>query len=328
VSRFLIVDGDQPHQHALVGVLRTVAQEIVTADTIEAARPGDFDLVVANADTLGNENAAQLLAMFPTLRAQGRVLLMTGKVDRKALASLFGEHGLSNVLARDGDVDAEELLVTTEKILRGDVFGLDKYFAAGSTRREIVVKSSEQRDNILSETRDFALAIGAQGRFAELFCSACDELVTNALYNAPVDRAGARRFAQLSRTVQVNLDAGEEAKVTLISDGRRVGISVLDKFGSLEPNTITQYLAKCLRRGDDQVDDKEGGAGLGDDQVDDKEGGAGLGLFYVFEAVSHFVVNIEPGRRTETIGLLDISRRYKEFVSRPKSVNIFVVGSA
>lgn len=310
-ARFLVVDPDEGHRHAIASVLARSGEVCAVAGVDDTAPLGDdVDLVLASYDGLGPAGSATLLQRFSSLRGRGRVLLFVGTVDRAALAALFGEHGLSNVLARTGELDVVDLEVTVEKILRGDVFGIARYFPGDAARETIVVRGSDEREALLSRARDFALGVGAQGRFAELLCNACDEMLTNALYNAPVDAAGAPRFAHLSRTQPVTLADDEAVIVTLCSDGKEMGISVSDPFGSLKAGTITQYLAKCLRRGSDLVDEKEGGAGLG--------------LFYVFEAVSHFVVNLQAGRRTETIGILDVRGRYKDFVTRPKSFNVFV----
>jgi hypothetical protein len=312
-GRALLIDGEPGHARAVAQILGEAVREVVVAPTLQAAPPGDVDLVVACYDALGPGGAAELLRRYQPLRSRGRVLLFVGAVDRQALATLFGEHGLSNLLANSGDLDQQDLRVTTAKMLQGDVFGIDRYFPPGTSRRVLAVHSSAQRDEILQAARDFALSAGAQARFADLLCNACDELVTNALYNAPVDDRGAPRFAHLSRTQAVELTLPERVDVTLAADDKEMGIAVVDPFGSLKVPTITQYLGKCLRRGSDLVDEKEGGAGLG--------------LFYVFEAVSHFVVNLQAGVRTEMIGLLDLRGRYKDFVQRPKSFNVFVAPS-
>ncbi|MBI1947884.1 MAG: hypothetical protein HYS27_19495 [Deltaproteobacteria bacterium] len=313
-ARALIVDRDETHARAVTEVLARAVHEVESVTELARVPAGEFDLVVASFDGLGLEGTAALLQRFRELRSRGRVLLFIGAVDRGALAGLFGEHGLSNVLARSGDLDAADLLVTVQKILRGDVFGIDKYFPATARTHRMEVRASTERDGLLEATRAFALAAGAQGRFADLLCNACDEMLTNALYNAPVDRDGKPRYAHLSRVNPVTLEPTETVVVTLASDGQEMGISVVDPFGSLKVPTITQYLAKCLRRGSDLVDEKEGGAGLG--------------LYYVFEAVSHFVVNLQAGARTEMIGIVDVRGRYKDFVQRAKSFNVFVTSSA
>ncbi|RYG65777.1 hypothetical protein EON77_18135 [bacterium] len=98
--------------------------------------------------------------------------------------------------------------------------------------------------------------------------------------------------------------------MTLCCDGRRLGVAVRDPFGSLRADTVLDYLTRCFRRGPDQIDAKEGGAGLG--------------LYFTFEALSHFVINVSPGRATEMIGLLDVSGTFKDFARRGKSFNMFV----
>ena len=62
----------------------------------------------------------------------------------------------------------------------------------------------------------------------------------------------------------------------------------------------------------------------GGDQIDQKDGGAGLGLYYIFESLNHLIVNVAPNRRTEMIGLMDISGTFRDFAERPKSLNVFI----
>jgi hypothetical protein len=106
------------------------------------------------------------------------------------------------------------------------------------------------------------------------------------------------------------LSGSEEVVLKFCFDGTRLGASILDPFGSISQERIVSYIAKCFRKGSDQVDEKAGGAGLG--------------LYYIFDALSSFVINIKPGTKTEMIGLIDITGSYKDFVSKGKSFNIFV----
>ena len=139
-----------------------------------------------------------------------------------------------------------------------------------------------------------------------------DEFTSNALYNAPLDASGCRRFAHLPRTQEVVLDEDEAVEVSFVSDGSRIGISVADPFGSLQVETVQAYLSRCLRRGDDQINNKDGGAGLG--------------LYCSLESLSHLIINIKKNYRTELIGLLDVSGTHRDFASRGKSFSIFMDG--
>ncbi len=304
-------------------VVRTVAPTATFAAALgDVDADAAWDLVVLDYAALPPDDRSAALARFagsgaaragdgdPGPPGSRHVLVQMGAEDKDDLATLFDRHGLTNILAKSGELEAEDLLVTLQKILRGDVFGTEKYFGWAAETMTMTATKASERHAIIEAAATFAERAGATGRFVEAFRGACDELVTNALYDAAVDRQGARRFAHCRRTEEVILDAGEEVVVRFCADGRRVGIGVVDPFGSLEASTVVRYLGKCFRRGQDQVDEKEGGAGLG--------------LYYVLEGLSQFVVNVEPGKRTEVVGLLDVRHRYKDFATKAKSFNVFV----
>lgn len=108
----------------------------------------------------------------------------------------------------------------------------------------------------------------------------------------------------------VNLEPHERIEVRFCCDGRRFGLSTTDPFGSLVPDMLQEYLARAMRKGEDQVSESPGGAGLG--------------FYQILGSLSHFVVNIDRGRRTEAIGLIDVSGSYRTFATGGKSFNIFV----
>jgi hypothetical protein len=84
--------------------------------------------------------------------------------------------------------------------------------------------------------------------------------------------------------------------------------------GALTHDTIVSYLNRCLVKGPQQISDASGGAGIG--------------LYRVFQSLSKFIINIEPGRRTEVISLIDLRLSMKQFRQLPKSFHIFVSDSA
>jgi anti-sigma regulatory factor (Ser/Thr protein kinase) len=309
----LLIDPDVKHARAVARVLKSVVPATSVASRVEEAPPEEWDVVIASYDALSEQERVALLQRFALHARSGRLILVTGGLGGDAMSSLVGERGISHFLARHGEVDSEELLVTLQKILRADVFGLEKYFPWGAAEERHAVRSSADRGRVVEEAQRLAEAVNVPGRLAAQFCTAVDELVTNALYNAPVDAEGRRRFAHLPRTTPIQLDNDEQITVMFASDGRHMGVAVQDPFGSLEAETLLAYLSRCLRKGEDQVDDKPGGAGLG--------------LFYVYQSMTNFVVNVARGQRTESIGLLDIRGSFKDFALRPKSLNAFFVST-
>jgi signal transduction histidine kinase len=308
-ARILLLDGDVEHSERISQVLRAAAVVESKTSLAEVTSSTGWDLLLVNYNTLSPGDRERLIKTFASLRQQGRLVIYSEGAGHDELTTLIDTLGLTNILARNGEVDPEELYVTVQKLLSQDIFGVDKYFSWGVRSLEVQLKNSKDKEKILEAAGGFAAGVGVQTRLSDLFCLVVEELVTNAIYDAPVDAQGRHRFSHLSRSQEVALDPHESITITLCCDGRRLGLSVSDPFGSLMPKKVADYLVKCFRKGDNQVDRKEGGAGLG--------------LYYVFESLSHMIVNVQRGSRTELIGLLDIRGTYKDFVSRGKSFNIF-----
>ncbi len=302
--------GDKTSLRDLGRIARAVVDDVRIVATPDEVAADDADLVVVDYEAIEEGARDAIFERFARQQDAGRFVLFMGGAQRTELAGLFARHTLTHLLARSGDLDGDELLVTVQKILRDDIFGLEKYFPWGAEHERLTLSRASDRFAAIRAAAAFATRKGAQARFVELFQSAADELITNAIYNAPTNDAGERCFAHLSRTEEVELAAGKSVEAVFCTDGRKLGISVRDPFGSLATETVVAYLGKCFRKGSDQVDDKEGGAGLG--------------LYYLFETLSQFIINVHPGRRTELIGVIDIRGRYRDFSERPKSFNVFL----
>jgi hypothetical protein len=306
----LILDSDEEHLAWMARIVRTVTPHARQADHLDGAGAG-VDLIVANYDGIDDADKAKLFAAARPGAAGPRVLLVSSPSrDHKALFEELQQHGLTNLLAADGEVPARDFIVTVQKLLRRDIFGLDKYFGWGVQQFATTVAGSTGTAAAVDLATDFAADLGVNPRLVSNVATVVDELITNALYNAPVDAAGQRRYAHLARTTPVTMEAGREIVVTFCCDGETLGVSVRDGYGTLAKEQCLDYLVKCLRR---EADPPPG-----------DKGGAGLGLFMTFDALNHLVLNIEPGARTEVVGLIDIRGNYKNFVNRGKSFNMFL----
>ncbi len=310
--RILVVEPDRDHARALTRVVRAVAPEARVCTSVQDL-PDELvaDIVVAPWDGFAPDERDHLLDRLAPWFQRRRVVLHAAAWERAEMSPLLGARGACNLLARTGDVDTADLMVTLQKLAGKDVFGIEKYFPWGAPVTKVSLRSTGERDGTLELAKNVVAQLSVQSRFADTFSAALDELITNALYNAPVDAQGRHRFAATHRNEEVMLDGKECVDVTFCADGQRIGVSVSDPFGTLRPETTVAYLAKCMRKGDDQVDQKAGGAGLG--------------LYCAYEAASHLALNVQRGRRTEAIAILDVRGRFKDFASRPKSFNVFVV---
>src|SRR5262249_42603366 len=159
-----------------------------------------------NYDRLESSERTALVTTFAAPNRRTRLLLISGARSRQDLGALFGNHAVTNLIANNGQVDAEDLIVTAQKILRRDLFGIEKYFIWGVHVTPTSLNRSTEKARILAEAETYTKDIGIRSRLASLFCTVADELVTNALYNAPRTADGASRYAHLPRADEVVLD--------------------------------------------------------------------------------------------------------------------------
>lgn len=270
-----------------------------------------FALVAVDYDALTPEEQADMVSTFAARSDRPTLLLLSERNVREDLPLLFSSRILTNMLVVDASgPDASDLLVTVQKIRHGEIFGLEKYFMWGVEPRGLTINSSLQKAPTIQTIGDYVRGIGVTSRLRSLIRMVADEFLTNALYNAPVGPDGASRHGDTPRTEPVDLLPGEQVEVRYCCDGRRFGLSITDPFGSLAPNILQDYLARAFR--------------AGPDQISESPGGAGLGFYQILGSLSHFVVNIDPGHRTEMIGLVDVSGSFRTFASGGKSFNIFV----
>jgi hypothetical protein len=218
---------------------------------------------------------------------------------------------LRNLIAKnDEPLEPEELIITAEKLLRQDLFGIQKYLLWGVEPLCVAIKDSALKQDYIREVSDYATSLGCGERTIELIETIVDELVTNAIYNAPRTADGEPKYAKLSRREQVVLEDDEVGELQFACDGDYIAIAQIDPFGSLTQETVVSYLNRCLVKGPSQFSEATGGAGIG--------------LFRVFQSLSKFVVNIDPGKKTEVISLIDLRLSMKRFRQAAKSFHIFV----
>ncbi len=319
-DRVLLLSSSTQLREPVSTTLRSAGYEVFEAQTANEARTWlrgnrvDIGIIDLGATCPGGSIEVLNLVSTITDSSGGSFQsLLLARPDREPqLRALFDEHRLRNFITvgENEALDPIEVAVTVSKILNNDIFGLDRYLSEILNERSFTIRSSDEKTSVIAATEDFATESGCNTRISQQIATAVDELITNAIYNAPVDSKGYRRYAHIPRQVPILLEPNETIRIRIATDGRRIGLSALDPFGSLTADRVVDYLAKCYLGGDNQIDSKEGGAGLG--------------LYFLFNLLNSFVINIAPGRATEVIGLIEISKSFRTFAKRAKSFNIFV----
>ncbi len=239
------------------------------------------------------------------------VLTIADRRKRSELMELLKEDHRWHLTPRDEGTTTSEILLTVRRHLGRDGFGLPEGIMKSCEPVSHQVRSSQQKDELLGSLGRFMEKVGVHRRVAASARMVADEFIVNAVYNAPVDEKGNHLYRHRDRRQSVELAPKDEARFFYACDGDFLAVGVRDGFGSLKADTVRAYLLRAMQGGQDQIEQKKGGAGLG--------------LFVTLEASNKLFITIKPGEGTEFLALFAIGGSYKTFASRPKSFHLQVV---
>ncbi|MGE5183566.1 MAG: hypothetical protein ACM31C_15950 [Acidobacteriota bacterium] len=301
-SSILVVHPDRKTQRVVQRILGTTGHRIDVADDVDQAERllehTSPRLVVID----GLLPAEALLGAAQAKGAEACITLLAGT----ALAHvprILKVGAVTNLLVHPMPVLAEELTITAQKLLRGDLFGAEKYLLWGTSLDAFVMTRASQRPHLVEQLAEAVRARGQSARVESMAMLVADELISNAVHNAPVDASGAHYRKELPRDGELELDDRHQVVLRWGCDARYLALEVTDRFGSLDRDAILGALAR--------QDVREAGSG------------AGMGLSLAYRSCDHLVFDLAPGRRTEIIGLIDVRYPASERVPA-SSYNVFV----
>jgi hypothetical protein len=204
--------------------------------------------------------------------------------------TLLKDPRVTSLFCHDERFDDDEFISTATKCLRGEVFGLQKYFPWGVTSFSMLVKNYKEKGRAIDVLMRYATLAGVRGPVRDRIQLVADELMMNALYHAPVDSSGREVYRDRPLKELAQLEEVNPIQVQYGCSGRYFGVAVRDGFGSLSRERALDYLVRT----------KTGS------MIEDKATGAGLGLVSVLRSVSKLVFNVDHGSSTEAIGLFDM----------------------
>lgn len=278
-----------------------------TSCPVQVVADGDALLGAVDASTIAVVDASIAQAMPGLCRRPARAwIAVPGEgltpADGPVVDALMAA-GWRHIVSHAMPILGEELLATVQKLLRNDVFGIEKYLGWGAEVRSYTLGDARERDDAVSAVARDVIGVGLPDRIGSLVSVIADELIANALYVAPVDDQGHRFRAQEVRERSRSLRGRDVVTVRWATDARYLAIEVRDRWGTLDPGVIATSLAS-------------GKAG-----ATTAESGMGLALAYA--CCNQLVVDLEPAVMTEMVALLDV--RYKPTeLGRSASFHTFV----
>lgn len=261
-----------------------------------------------------NDPDHRLLTLFRAKHPKGHVIFVT-ELPMKVYSSHLQnqeENLLDHVIVNKGREGwtVHQLRITLHKLRSADIFGIEKYLAPHTVIHRELVRSSNEREMLNHKVLRFAEACHLGQHAARTAFGISEELLMNAVYDAPA-AAGIPRFQNIDQTQGIVLEPAEYGELSFGCDGQILAIASSDPFGELRKTTLLTYLKKVLRRDE--------GAGL----IDQKKGGAGLGFFKILYSSHGIICNVSPKKRTEIMALIDIGDPLRDFSVMPRSIQYF-----
>lgn len=257
------------------------------------------------ADSFDGDLVAEQVRARPGVRG----VLWTAEPLRRSLRYLVETSSIDHVVCRRDHESAPrawEIAMLARRLQGVPTPPLSAYLDWGFSAVDIAVRGTVDREAAGARIHDFVAALGVPRRVAEMFSELGDELVMNALYDAPVDASGRARYAA-DRKAQIVLAEHERPAVRIATDGTRLALQVRDPFGRLERRHVFEGLARGLASG----------------EQDRSHGGAGLGMTVCHNASSAMFFDVVQHHHTEVTALFELDINLREFRTQAKSLHFW-----
>ena len=283
--RVIALSVDKAFGKTMATALRAAGGVVELHASLEALGVGDLQaaLIVVHLD---GALATCLEDLSLRLREDARIIAI---LPAHALALTVDAMKLSDKIAgvlAQPEMQPIDLAAMATRVLAGDIFGLEKLVPWGTRVYSTLVGDYQEKSMCIAQLNEYAELMGVRRKYRDAIERCLDEMLMNALYDAPVDEHGKPVYAEIPTKTRISLRMEQKVVVQYACDGKTFAVSVRDSFGSLERSTILRYLYKCLHS---------------EEQIDRKTGGAGLGLFFIASSSSRFLVNVLPGVATECV---------------------------
>jgi hypothetical protein len=285
--RVLAVSSDLDQLRRLVATLERAGAEVDAVRTVDAISteviPHRYVFFAAAGAQL-----ASLQALVPKLRDRAHVTVVTPQASLLDLTRFLRDDHVNHVVVNEELEDG--VFVTAQKLLTGDIFGIEKYLPPGTPVHYARLSDFDGRTRTIETVLEFAEQVKLRRQVRTAIGAVCEELLMNALYDAPVDADGNPIFADVDPHDRRDTRSPRPVSIRYAATDTMFAIAVRDRFGRLAKNTILAYIEKCISS---------------PNQIDRKTYGAGLGLYLVANAAASYVVNVAYGIATEVVCTFD-----------------------
>ena len=285
--RVLAISSDLDQLRRIVSTLERAGAEVDAARSVEAIAgeviPHRYVFYAAS-----DGDVTALNALVPKLRDRAHVTIVTPRATLSDLTVYLRDDRVNHVVV--GDELDHGVFTTAQKLLTGDIFGIEKYLPSGTDVHYMRLRDFDGRGRAIDTVLEFAEQAKMRRQVRSAIGQVCEELLMNALYDAPVDADGKQVFADVDPHDRRDMATPRPVSIRYAATDTQFAIAVRDRFGRLAKNTILSYIEKCIHA---------------PDQIDRKTYGAGLGLYLVANAAASYIVNVAHEIATEVVCTFD-----------------------
>ncbi|MBD3346789.1 MAG: response regulator [Chitinivibrionales bacterium] len=296
IGKVLIVD-DEAIMRDMLEIELEEQYHINTASNanqaLEILKNDTIDLVISDINMPGMKGY-ELIKIVKENYPHTKVALITGyNVDD--YVRMAKESNISNIISKSTPFNFDEFNSIVYGLVTENIFGLDKYMLPDYTiLKEFTLRQTSEINTIEQEVIDSISEFHRPQLFVQILL---EEIITNAVYHAPVNKDGKTKYQKHSNVV---LDNSEKVKIALGKDSEKYGVSVIDTSGRLSKEQVLFRLDRHIH-----------GEGLLD------ENGRGLHMSRMY--ADRLIVNINKNVSTEVIFINYLDEKYKG--SKPLIIN-------
>lgn len=253
----------------------------------------------------------------------GNILVVNEESLPELVQPIF-MHKAFHVVRKSASLLRLELIVAGLMLLKHDTFYEDpatlllKFFKLQQSGDNVQVqrheiKSTAEAAPVLSGLRGVLPVSIGEAQAVEIGI-VLDELLSNALFNAPVDRQKKYLFKGRSRGEDFALPSGHSISVQLAASPTHLMILVKDSFGSVDSTALLKRLRQIYAANEPPTPR----VGLG---------GAGLGLKMVLDRVESLYLLSVPEKYTLAGALIPLNKGIKKMFTTPKNLHLELANS-
>jgi hypothetical protein len=285
--RVLAISSDLDQLRRIVVTLERAGAQVDAVRSSDAIAAGIIPHRYVFFSATGGDVGA-LTKLVPKLRERAHVAIVTPRASLSDLTSYLRDDRVNHVVV--GDELDRGVFVTAQKLLTGDIFGIEKYLPAGTPVHYVRLRDFQGRGRAIDTVLGYAEQAKMRRQVRTAIGAVCEELLMNALYDAPVDAEGRPMFADVDPHDRMATRSPRPVSIRYAATDQLFAVAVRDRFGRLAKNTILSYIEKCIHA---------------PAQIDRKTYGAGLGLYLVANAAASYTVNVAYGIATEVVCTFD-----------------------